>query len=115
MPDVELGHGIMHIIGLRKADRLPLQPFQVRAEVQIIPLYSLGPCLADPVPRRRQVLLVGLQRIGAVTHHLAIAQLRKQPPATRVAPTPQMPTDDLLAGSIEAIPEPARVRLLADK
>ena len=42
VPDVKLDHCFVHIILSGKADCLPLQPLQMRPEVQVVALYVVS-------------------------------------------------------------------------
>ena len=39
VPDIELYHRLVHIILFRETYSLPLQPLQMRPEVQVVTLY----------------------------------------------------------------------------
>ncbi len=62
MPDVSLHHALVHVVLLRKTDRLAAGPrsaqtFDMRPEIQVLTLDLLRLLFGNRVPFRRYVLL----------------------------------------------------------
>jgi hypothetical protein len=69
--DIELNDRRVHLIGFRETDRSAMQPFQVRAEVQVVTLDVERSRFADPMPLRRQRLSIRLPVVSIEILHRA--------------------------------------------
>ncbi len=92
-----------------------MQPFQMRAEVQVVPLNVERLRLADGVPRGGQYLGKRLPVVGIKVLDRASCQLVAEMSAGCVGAPPQDVSSDARRRAVEAIPAPALLRLIFDK
>lgn len=79
--DIEFNDRRVHLIGFRETDRSALQPFQVCAEVQVVPLAVERFRFADRMPFRRPRLGIRLPGVGIEILYRAAGEFLKQLPA----------------------------------
>lgn len=78
--NVELEHSLVHLRALGKANGSPLQPFQVCAEVRVLPFDLMRPAFPDPMLRPRDELLIALPLIRAEAQDPTALQLTSDRP-----------------------------------
>src|SRR3954453_14154394 len=106
---------IVHLNGLREADRLPDQAFDPRAQCQMFTLQFLGKAFADLMLGWVQMAAVGAPAIGEEAPDAEGLQQRFQLQERLVLSPPEDVGEDSPGSMVQGLPQPAWRGLLAPK